>query len=151
MKSYIMQIIMCAIVAVFADILSPRGWGKYVAVVTGIIIFSVILTPVAKWKNIDVFSGLEETDNEYLEEGNEIYKDVLKKEFSKNISMDVQERIRQEFSKDAEVLTEIELSSEGDIEKIKRIEIKGKEITKDITERISYIYNVDEVVARGED
>lgn len=146
MKSYIMQIVACAIVAVFADILSPKGWGKYVAIITGIFLFSCILSPLARWKNIDTVFDYEQQKSDYSDEGNEIYKNMLEMEFSKNVSMDVKEKIRQEFLKDVEVWTEIEISEEGEIEKIKKITIKGENITEDIKRRISYIYNVDEVV-----
>lgn len=145
MKSYIIQIVGAAILAVFADILSPAGWKKYMGIITGMILLTVIVTPAAKWRGVDILSGYQETDA-VLSQGNEIYGDMMKNEFSKSIALDVRERIRQEFSADAVVEAEVEVNERGNIEKILKITITGEGLSRKIADRISFIYDVDEVV-----
>jgi len=145
MKAYILKIIGAAILAVFTDILSPSGWKKYIGIVTGIILLTVIISPVANWRDIDVMSGFE-TSDEIISSGKTLYADTLRLEFSKKVANDVRERIKQEFDKETQVEVEIEVSSEGQIEKISKIIIRGKNLDSAVSDRVSYIYNVDEVI-----
>lgn len=149
MKTYIIQIVGAALLAVFADILSPKGWKKYMGIVTGMILLTVIVTPVANLRGVDVLSGYRETD-EVISRGNEIYGDMIKNEFSKSVAMDVRERIRREFSQDVSVEVEVEINDKGNIEKILKITISGTGLDKKIADRISYIYDVDEVVLNAD-
>ncbi len=141
-----MQIVGTAILAVFADILSPAGWKKYITIVTGMILLVVIVSPVSKWHSPDIIPDYQLEEEEVVAKGNEIYKDLIKYEFSKNVAKDIKERIRQEFSKDVLVEVMVEVSEEGGIDKISKIIIKGKDLGKEIGERISHIYNVSEVI-----
>lgn len=145
MREYILKITGAAILAVFVDLLSPNSWRKYLSIVSGIIILSVIISPVAELKNIDILSGYSE--NKVIEgEGNRIYSDMLEKEFSKRIADDIRERVHEEFSKDVSVETMVEVNEKGNIEKISKIIISGHGLDNKISDRISYIYDVEEVV-----
>jgi len=100
---------------------------------------------VANWRDIDVMSGFE-TSDEIISSGKTLYADTLRLEFSKKVANDVRERIKQEFDKETQVEVEIEVSSEGQIEKISKIIIRGKNLDSAVSDRVSYIYNVDEVI-----
>lgn len=144
MKQYILQIVGAALIAVFADLFSPDGWKKYIGIISGMILMTVIITPLADFKNIDVLSGYRQSED-ILTDGNEIYGNLLKQEFTKKVEEDIKSRILQEFSTDADVAVELLVNTEGNIEKILSIDISGKRLDKKISGRISYIYGVDEV------
>ena len=145
MKAYIIQIVGAALLSVFADMLSPAGWKKYMGIITGIILMTVIITPVAKLNGVDL--SLDTNAGEELAvSGEELYSDMLKKEFSKNVALDVKERIRQEFSTEVSVEAQVEVNDKGNIEKISKIIITGKNLNQEMSERICFIYDVDEVV-----
>lgn len=146
MKAYIIQIIGGALLAVFADIFSPAEWKKYIGVITGIILITIIITPLAKLKNTNVLSSYRSFDTETQVRGEEIYSDMLKKEFSENLALDIKERVKDEFSKEVSVEVSVEMNEKGGIKKITKIVLHGIEPNKEICGRISYIYNVDEVV-----
>lgn len=145
MKSYIIQIVGAALLSVFADILSPSGWKKYMGIITGIILLTVMITPAAKLNGIDIMSGYREA-YEVTADGNILYSDMLKREFSKRIAIDVQERIRQEFSAEVSVAADVEVNDRGSIEKIISITISGENVNSKMADRISFIYDVDEVI-----
>lgn len=149
MKNYILQIAGGAFLAVFADIFSPSEQKKYINVVTGIILITIIMTPIAKIKNIDIESGFENfAETSAAEDGEKIYSDILKREFSKRLATDIKERIKNEFAEDVSVETVIETNDRGEISEIKKIVINGTEDEK-ISERIAYVYNVKEVVTNA--
>ena len=145
MREYILKIVGAAIMAVFVDLLSPVGWKKYLGIISGIIILSVISSPVAELKNIDIMSGYADAQSVEAD-GLGIYSDMLKSEFSKRVATDVKERVREEFSKDVSVEAEVEVNEKGNIEKISKIIVTGSGLDKKIADRISYIYDVEEVV-----
>lgn len=145
MKTYIIQIAGAAILSVFADMFSPGGWKKYMGIITGIILMTVIVAPITGFWGKDVFLGYTESA-EYTEQGTQIYGDMLKKEFSKSIAIDVRERIWNEFSVDTVVETEVETDENGNIERILKIIVSGNDLKQEIADRISYIYEVDEVI-----
>lgn len=144
MRAYIIKIVGATILAVFGDMLSPPGWKKYIGIVSSLILMSVIVTPVAEIKGIDITSGYEDT--QIADDGTMLYSSMLKQEFSKNIALDVKERILSEFSVDASVEAEVNVDDNGNIANISKIKITGENLTDEIKARISYIYDVDEVV-----
>lgn len=146
MNSYILQIIGGALLAVFADTFSPTGWKKYISPICGIILVTIIVSPIASHGGIDFVSPFSEADASYKAYGEEIYSDMLKEEFSKKLALDIQERIMSEFSAETSVETQITMNGKGGVEKIEKIIIRGIEPNKAVTDRISYIYNVDEVI-----
>lgn len=150
MKNYILKIAGGTVLAVFADIFSPPGYKKYMGAVTGIILIAIVMSPVEELKNIEL--GLTYAESEAssaVNSGEQIYGELLKKEFSERIATDVRERIREEFSKDVSAEVTVETNDDGGISKIVRIVIIGTEPDEKISERIAYVYDVDEVVMNG--
>lgn len=145
MKTYIIQIVGAALLSVFADMMSPAGWKKYMGIITGIILLTVIITPVARLKGVDILSDYSESRDITLA-GDELYSDMLKNEFSKSVALDIKERIRQEFAKEVSVEADVTVNEKGNIDKISSITLTGEGLNEKIAERISFIYDVDEVI-----
>lgn len=146
MRGYILQIAGGAILAVFADIFSPSGMKKYIGAVTGIILITILLMPIAKIKNIDTDLGFEEFAASAVSDGENIYAELVEREFSERLALDIKERIKSEFKKDVSVEVSVDVSNEGGISKINKIIICGIGEDEKILERISYVYNADEVI-----
>lgn len=145
MTEYIILVAVSAIVAALCDVLAPKEWHSYVRVITGFLILTVLLSPVFKIKDIEVFEG---------ENGVEIsqvtVKDKVASELSKRVEGDIEERILTEF--DAEVTAAVELSLDENhrIAGVKRIVVKGKNVPEGVFERLKEVYGCESIEIRLE-
>lgn len=149
MKAYLIRIVAAALSAAFSDLLVPKQWRKYTGMITGLFLLLILIGPVTDFQKLDFFSAysMEEQDQAA---GGKIYGELLRREFSERIAEDVRERIRTEFSKDVSVEAELLLDDQGNLEKILSITIHGSRLPEKIRERISYVYDVEEVILDGE-
>lgn len=149
MKAYLIRIVASALLVTFCDMLAPKGWKKYMSIVTGLLLLAILLEPVAKLQKIDFFTNYQPAQAQ-LSQGTQLYAELLQKEFSKNLSTDIKERILTEFSIDVSVETIVETDDAGNLLRIPKIIISGKDLPEKIQERIAYIYDVDEVILRAD-
>ncbi len=149
MKAYLIRIVAAALSAALSDVLVPKQWKKYTGMITGLFLLLVLIKPITDFQKTDFFSDYALEDRE-VSAGNEIYADLLRREFSEKIANDVRDRVRLEFSRDVSVETELLLDDQGNLEKIYSITIRGNKLPEKIRERISYVYDVEEVILVGE-
>ena len=149
MKAYLIRIVAAALSAAFSDVLVPMQWKKYTGMITGLFLLLVLIQPITDFQKTDFFSDYALEDRE-VSAGNEIYADLLRREFSEKIANDVRDRVRMEFSRDVSVEAELLLDDQGNLEKILSITIRGNKLSEKIRERISYVYDVEEVILVGE-
>ncbi len=149
MKAYLIRIVAAALSAAFSDVLVPKQWKKYTGMITGLFLLLVLIQPITDFQKTDFFSDYALEDRE-VSAGNEIYADLLRREFSEKIANDVRDRVRMEFSRDVSVEAELLLDDQGNLEKILSITIRGNKLSEKIRERISYVYDVEEVILVGE-
>lgn len=150
MREYITVIAGSAILAVFADILSPQQWKKYIKIITGIVVSCVIIQPIAEIRDMDtgeVFGSFQD-DIEYREYN--ILDDVME-EFCMNIKKDIKERVYERSGADIECDVKIKLNDEGLVESVEKVYIYG-DIPDSMREEIAYVYGLEEweVVIYGE-
>ena len=144
MKSYLLNVICAVLISMFCNILLPKEWGKYVKIITGLIIISAILSPLNfKW-SFDEFN-FEQEQAEFKQEAEQYSSSLIKEELKKRIEDDAQKRILEEFDKDVQINAEIQTNAGNEIIGIEKIEIIGKNIGENITQRIIQIYNPTEV------
>ena len=148
MKAYIISIIGATILSAVASILTPDAMRKYVSVITGFIIISVIISPLSKGGRVDFFAPLREASPS-AENYGEIYAHSVADELKKQIERDIENRIEQEFGikSYAEVTLEVE---GGDIKRIRTIALRGTLLRKDIAMRLGEVYGVSEVIMDGQ-
>lgn len=140
MKEYIILVAVAAIVAAFADILSPKEWHGYVRVITGFLILAVLLSPVAKLKNIDIFNV-----EENFEVSDVSIKDRVKEELAKNVEKDISQRAREEFGVEVTASVEIEVNEEHKIKGVRHIVINGRKIPEGLVKRLKEVYGCDSI------
>lgn len=145
MKEYIILVAVSAVLAAFADVLSPKEWRGYIRVITGFLILAVLLSPVAKLKDIEVFSL-----DENLEVSDVKMKDKVAEELKKNVEQDIEERISAEFEGNADVSVDIAIDDGHKIKGVERIVIKSKKIPKGLEERLKEVYGCENVEFRLE-
>ncbi len=147
MKQYIILIVGAALLGVFADMISPDGWKKYVRIITGLVILSVIISPVAKIKDIDLFAGFDSQET-YKEEGQKVQKEAVASEFQRALEEDAQSIIDKEYGIKATVHADVRVNENGEIEEVESLEVEARRTPKELRDRLSYIYGVspDKVV-----
>lgn len=139
-----------AILSVFADMLSPEQWRKYVKIVTGFVIISVIIAPVAKLKNADLFSEIDFENNVTINEVDYSNKWVID-EFEKVVTEDIRDRIKNEYGKESRVRVTVRVNDEDKIEKIENIRIDVNSPPPTLADTIAQMYGIDisEVTVNG--
>lgn len=144
MKTYILKIVGAALIAAFSEYIVPKDWQKYMKLISGFIIISVIISPLSKGFNTDIFPDFE-MENEYLEEGTKEMYENIKIQLEENICSDIKLRIKNEFSKEVEAKVTIKVNEEGKIESVQKIELFGEE-NSEITERLKFVYGTEVVI-----
>lgn len=145
MKEYIITVAVAAVVAAIADVLAPKNWSKYIRVIVGFLILSVILAPIARFKDVEILSptGTYNINDEPL-------KDRVAEQLRKNIEKDIEERILDEFDLDARVRVEIDIDENRDIKGVRAIQIKTWKNPDGMIERLKNIYGCDKIELKFE-
>lgn len=140
MKEYIITVAAAAIAAALADILAPKKWSGYIRLVIGFLILSVMLAPVAKFKDVEIFSSSPDYDI-----SDEALKDKVSEELRKNVEKDIEERISDEFGVEAEATVEIEVDDEHNIKGVRAIKIKTWKKPDGLEERLKDVYGCNRI------
>lgn len=147
-KEYLMNIAGAVIITVFAEVLLPDKWNKYIKIITGLIIISAIAAPIKEKINFDISDY--STDIEDLQtDGEEYSKRLVIDELCERISTDCEERLSEEFGISAEAECRISVNESNEITGVEAIEITGENISEKAVERIKEIYAPQEVIANG--
>ena len=148
MKEYIITIVGATLISAIGNVLTPDNMRKYVSVITGFIIISVIISPLASLGNIDLFARLKAPANA-SENYESVYTEAVADELKERIEGDIKTRIKEEFSKEVVVKAEL-LTEDGDIKEISQISVRGAGANKKIATRLMEVYNVKEVIMDGQ-
>ncbi len=143
MKEYILSIIGAAVLSSFASMLSPDKWRKYIGVVTGLVVISCIIAPIAKFSKADMFKGFEyiETGADY---GYEMQEEIIREEMSKSIGEDISKRLYDEFGIKVTAAASVAINEKNEITGIEKIKIKGGRLTSAQIIRLCEVYGVKE-------
>ncbi len=143
MKAYIIKIVGAALIGTFSEYLVPREWKKYVKLISGILMLSIMLIPF-KADTEQIF--FEQTDTvEYSEEGQENLAESIRLQLEKDVAEDIVKRVSEEFSKKVGAEVKINSTADGKIESVGSITLFGDE-DSEITERLKYVYGTDMVI-----
>ena len=148
MREYIILIAGAAVLSVFGDIMSPAGWKKYIKIITGLVVISIIVAPIAKFKKVDLISNLEFDSNTQLEDYSN---DWFTNEFEKVVCDDIKERVANEYGRDCDVKVKINLNDENKIESIGKLEVYMDKPPYELKQKLSEMYGIagDEVILHG--
>ena len=130
MKEYFSLVVSAAVLAGVAECAAPETWKKYLGIVTGIMMISVILQPVSSIKKVDLFSDY---NNEAIN-FETVQTQAVVSELSKKISSDVEEKIYNKTGVETEAETVISVSKDGIISGVKEIVVWTTEQQQLITQ-----------------
>ncbi len=145
MREYIITIATAAIVCALFDILSPAEWSKYIRVMIGFLILSVIAAPIAAFRGSFIIPPTSQ-----YEITEEPFYDNLYQELKKNIEADIEERLKEEFSLKAKARVKIAVDDEYNIKGVEIIEIKAGRNPSGMLERLEEIYGCDKIELTNE-
>lgn len=140
MREYIILVALSAIIAAVTDILAPNEWRGYVRLAVGFLILAVLISPLAKVKNIEIFSV-----GERFEASDLVIKDKVAEELTKNVEQDIEERAKTEFGTDVEATVSLEIDSEHKIKGVRKIEIKSEKAPLGLARRLKEVYGCENI------
>ena len=140
MREYIILVAMASIISAIVDILSPENWRKYIRIVTGFLILAVLISPVAKFKNIEIFNSQESFQASEIPT-----RDLVAAELQKRVERDIEERILVEFKREATAIAELDIDSEHRIRGVKRIRVSLKKAPDGLRERLLEVYGCENI------
>lgn len=149
MKTYILTIIGAAVLSSFASVLSPDKWRKYVGVITGLVIISCIIAPVAKISKTDLFSGFEAIENSE-EYSKNLQKEIIEEELAKRVGEDISSRLKNEFGINVTAKVTININDNNEITGIEQIRLKGDKLSAPAVARLCEVYGVNEDKIKNE-
>ena len=137
MKDYIITILGAAVLCGSAHILTPQSWVKYVKIITGLVILSVIASPLTTLFHINIFSDFS-VEESYINEN--IQTEAIAKELKMRVEQDINERIQAEFSHKAESEVVISVNEEYEITGVSHIKIITNADKAKVTHRMCEVY-----------
>ncbi len=144
MKAYILRIVGAALIAAFSEHLVPKEWQKYMKLISGFIIISVLIAPFTGEKTKTLFDDFD-ISWEYKEKGEELMLENIKAQLEEDIAKDIALRVTEEFSREVTAKVWVDTDSRGKIKGVRRIELSGEE-NSEITKRLEFVYGTDEVI-----
>ena len=145
MKAYIMTIVGAALLAAFSDLLLPTSWRKYVRIITGLIIITTIIAPLARFKQVDFFEDFK-LDETVVEQGTVDLGGQIARELEQRVAQDAKERIAAEFNVDAEVRVRVQVNAQNQITQVEKIYVDGADVPAEAEAFLKEIYGAGEVV-----
>ena len=140
MKNYILTLIGTALLASMVNMVSPEQWRKYIKLITGIVVISVLIAPLGKIMNVDIFQDFT-IETAGLDEN--IQKKAVSEELKKRVEQDMEERIQKEFFAECSCSVALRVNENFEIEGIDRIQITGFGGDKGaLSNRLANIYGI---------
>ncbi len=147
MSEYILTIIGAALLAAMTNLISPDKWQPYIRTATGLVVMSVILSPIASMRGIE-FKMEFKAPETAIEDGENIQMEAIKEGLEQRVIEDAKMRLENEFGITAEVDVEIKTNADMQIERVEEIVVSGTELTAAAKNRLAEVYglNPDEVI-----
>lgn len=145
MREYIITMSVAALIASVMEIFAPKEWEKYIKLAIGLIILSIIVTPVAKFRDAEI---LPQTMQYKIDE-NAFY-DEIATELKKNVEQDIIERLKSEFDVDAKVEIDLTIDDKHNIKGVNIIRVRTWKNPDGMIERLKEVYGCDKIEIRLE-
>lgn len=141
MKAYILSIIGATLISALSGILAPDKWRKYIGVITGFVIISCIISPIASITHTQLFKGFDEVE-EGAQYSNDMQIDMVREELERRVCEDIEKRLLEEFRIRIKADCDISINENREIIGIDRIYIKGTHLDKTAEARLCSVYGV---------
>lgn len=141
MREYMITVIGGAVLAALAHTLSPEKWTKYIKIVTGIMIVSIIVSPVSVMIHGDMFSDFEEST--YIEEN--LHEKAVISQTEQKLSEDVVSRIKSELGEDITAEVILAVSDVMQVEGVDMIKVWNGQNRERIKKILTEVYSPSEI------
>ncbi len=141
MDKYLTTLITAAVLSAVAKNVSPERWQKYISIITGIMLVSVIVSPVFEFAGVDLFSEFsysEETDM-FAQ-----YK-AVKEELEKRVAEDARARLEENLPGEYKVQAELFVNENNEIEGVKEMIVWTKEKEAPVKEILGTVYSPQKI------
>ncbi len=145
MKAYIISIAAASVISAVVTILTPKGWTKYVGIVTGLVVVMCIGQPLLQLMRTDVFEGFRYETEQTSENGTRMLMDEIKKELTERLEKDAEQKLKEEFGAECDVSAVVSVDSAGKICGIEEMTVTGGNIDNAAIGRLRDIYGVKKV------
>jgi len=142
MKAYMMTVIGSAVLCAVVLIMSPEKWKKYIKVVTGMMIMSVIISPVAELRGMDLFMDYEFSDEVDVN----LQKKTVKAELEKRIEEDIKLRISDEFGITVSPEVTVGVNENFEITGVEEIKLWTETGREKIRRRLEEVYSPQKIL-----
>ena len=135
MREYMITVTGGAVLAAVAHMISPEKWTKYIRIITGIMIVSIIVSPVSVLIDGDIFSGY----GEYSFDGEYLQQEAVNEEMEKKLAEDVVRRIKSEYGEEAEAEVVLTVNDRMQIEGVGEVKIwnvKNREAVRELIQKV---------------
>ncbi len=144
MDKYLTTLITAAVLSAVAKNISPQRWQKFISIITGIMLVSVIVSPVFEIAGIDLFSEFSYSDEtDMLAQHKQV-----KEELERRVSEDAQKRLTDKLQGEYKVETELLVNSNYEIEGVKEMIVWTKEKKTPIKEILGTVYSPQKISFR---
>lgn len=140
MREYIILVAAASVVSALVDVLAPKEWRGYIRIVTGFLILAVLITPVAKLRNTEIFVPEQSFQIEEIPT-----RDLVAEELRKNVEKDIEDRILAEFDREAKAFVEIDIDEEHKIRGVLRIRVSLENPPAGFRERLLEVYGCENI------
>lgn len=144
MKEYIILVAVSAIIAAATDILAPKEWRGYVRLAVGFLILAVMISPLLRIKNIEIFN----IENSF-EASDVVVKDKVTQELTRNVERDIEERALEEFKTKLKATVSLETDEEHKIKGVRKIVIRSEKVPQGLEVRLKEVYGCESVEFRN--
>ena len=120
--------------------MAPKNWSGYIRILVGFLILTVLLSPVFKLKNVEIF---ETSSNANI--GEDVFLEKVRKELESRVEADICQRIETEFNEKAECRVKIDADGEGRIRSVENIVVKMNKIPIGVKERLEEVYGCESI------
>ena len=140
MRGYIITMSVAAIICSALEIFAPKEWEKYVKLALGLVIMSIILSPLVAMKK----EKIEPIEASYSIRADEFYDNVTK-ELKSRVEQDIEERLLKEFKLEAKATVDIDVDENHNIKGVNAIRIKCRKNPPKLRERLEEIYGCERI------
>lgn len=142
MKGYIITIIGATLMSAATGILAPEKWRGYVKLITGLVIISCIISPVATIFKSDIFEGFDNIETT-IQDSTNMQTELVKEELKNRIDEDIGARMKKEFGFNITADCEVRINDEGEIEGVDNVYVYGDKLTERAKNRICEVYGLE--------
>lgn len=149
MKGYIISVAAVSVISAVITMITPEKWGKYVGIVTGLVVTICIARPIINIMHADIFADFSVRVADNKTNGESLFYDKVKSELENRISDDAENRLKAEFGKECDVYTEAKADGEGNVSRVSKIIVYGDKIDYTAVGRLREVYGAEEVKYGG--